>query len=133
MSRNILARYQQDRWEYHMLGLCVIDNHLNDEIEMASAHRSIVLNHLVEQTNRVKDLWLEFQRKSDNGHVVEDTAVQMAIEQHGLQSNNFYQPPSRVKKVSMLLFHRILYSTFFFFFFIFIYIKFVLILGYFKT
>ncbi|XP_003243864.1 uncharacterized protein LOC100572153 [Acyrthosiphon pisum] len=91
LSRNETSRQRQERWEHHMHGLCILDNHLNVEMEIAS-HRSAVLNHLVEQANRVKDLWLEFQRKSDNGRVLEDTAVQMAIEQHGLQSHNFHQP-----------------------------------------
>lgn len=98
LSRDEAARLRQERWEHHMHGLCVLDNHLNVEMEMAS-HRSSVLNHLVEQANRVKDLWLEFQRNSDDGCVLEDTAVQMAIEQHGLQSHNFHQPRSDAKTV----------------------------------
>lgn len=92
------VRTRQERWEHHMYGLCSLDNQLNVEMEMAS-HRSSVLNRLVQQTDRVKDLWLEFQRKSDNGCVLEDTAVQMAIEQHGLQSPNFHQPQSEHEKV----------------------------------
>jgi hypothetical protein len=91
LSRAEAAQRRQERWEHHMHGLCILDNHLNVEMEIAS-HQSTVLNHLVDQANRVKDLWLEFQRKSDNGCVLEDTAVQMAIEQHGLQSHNFHQP-----------------------------------------
>lgn len=101
MSRKVSARQRQERWEHHMHGLCILDNHLNVEMEMAS-HRSVALNHLVEQANRVKDLWLEFQRKSDNGCVLEDTAVQMAIEQHGLQSHNFHQPQSHNITVSYM-------------------------------
>ncbi|XP_050429102.1 uncharacterized protein LOC126838604 [Adelges cooleyi] len=91
LSRDEASRLRQERWEQHMHGLCILDNHLNDEMEKAS-HRSAVLNHLVDQTNRVKNLWQEFQRQSDNGCVLEDTAVQMAIEQHGLQSHHFHQP-----------------------------------------
>lgn len=101
LSRDEAARLRQERWEHHMHGLCILDNHLNVEMEIAS-HRSAVLNHLVEQANRVKDLWLEFERKSDNG--LEDTAVQMAIEQHGLQSHNFHQPQLENKRVSSYLF-----------------------------
>ncbi|XP_050531683.1 uncharacterized protein LOC126900209 [Daktulosphaira vitifoliae] len=94
LSRDEVSRQRQERWERHMHGLCILDNHLNVEMELAS-HRSAVLNHLVEQANRVKDLWQEFQRQSDNGCVLEDTAVQMAIEQHGLQSHNFHQPQNK--------------------------------------
>lgn len=102
LSSDESARQRQERWEHHMHGLCILDNHLNVEMEIAS-HRSTVLNHLVEQANRVKDLWLEFQRKSDNGCVLEDTAVQMAIEQHGLQSHHFHQPQSLNKRVSIFV------------------------------
>lgn len=98
LSCDKASRQRQERWEHHMHGLCMLDNHLNVEMEIAS-HRSSVLNHLVEQANRVKDLWLEFQRNTDNGCVLEDTAVQMAIEQHGLQSHNFHQPQLQIKKV----------------------------------
>ncbi|VVC37273.1 Hypothetical protein CINCED_3A013197 [Cinara cedri] len=98
LSRDIASRQRQERWEYYMHGLCILDNNLNVQMEIAS-HRSSVLNHLVEQANRVKDLWVEFQGKSDNGCVLEDTAVQMAIEQHGLQSHNFHQPQLQDKKV----------------------------------
>lgn len=93
------ALLRQEHWEHHMHGLCILDNHLNVEMEIAP-HRSTVLNHLVDQANRVKDLWLEFQHKSDNGRVLEDTAVQMAIEQHGLQSQNFHQPQLQNIKVN---------------------------------
>lgn len=100
LSRDEAARIRQERWEHHMHSLCILDNHLNVEIE--ASHRSTVLNHLVEQANRVKDLWLEFERKSDNG--LEDTAVQMAIEQHGLQSHHFHQPQLENKRVSTCIF-----------------------------
>lgn len=102
LSRDEAARLRQEHWEHHMHGFCILDNHLNVEMEIAS-HRSSVLNHLVEQANRVKDLWLEFQCKSDNGCVLEDTAVQMAIEQHGLQSHNFHQPQMETKKVGIFI------------------------------
>lgn len=109
LSRDEAARLRQERWEHHMHGLCILDNHLNVEMEIAS-HRSAVLNHLVEQANRVKDLWLEFERKSDNG--LEDTAVQMAIEQHGLQSHNFHQPQLENKRVSSYLCYSYFIETY---------------------
>lgn len=93
LSRNEAARQRQLRWEYHMHGLCMLDNHLNVEMEEAS-HESTTLNVLVAQANKVKDLWLELQRNSENDCVLEDTAVKMAIERHGLQSHNFQQPQS---------------------------------------
>lgn len=91
LSRAAAAHRRQERWEHHMHSLCLLDNHLNVGMEEAS-HQSTVLSHLVDQANRVKDLWLEFQRKPDSEYVLEDTAVQVAIEQHGLQSHNFHQP-----------------------------------------
>lgn len=124
LSRDIASRQRQERWEHHMHGLCILDNHLNVEMEIAS-HRSSVLNHLVEQANRVKDLWLEFQRKSDNGCVLEDTAVQMAIEQHGLQSHHFHQPQLQDIQVCLLLLDNISYS--------YLFKKFILILDNFTT
>lgn len=103
-SRAATARRRQERWEHHMYGFCLLDNHLNVEMEAAS-HRSTVLSHVVAQTNRVKDLWYAFQRETDNGCVLEDTAVQMAIDQHGLQSVNFHQPQMQNIRVSFYLFY----------------------------
>lgn len=102
LSRDEAARQRQLRWEYHMHGLCVLDNHLNVEMEEAS-HESAALHVLVTQANKVKDLWLELQRESDNDCVLEDTAVKMAIERHGLQSHNFHQPQLQHTNVSFFI------------------------------